>query len=427
MGLGHFGGGVGVARWLAAQGARVTVTDLAGAEQLADSLEQLNGVPIEAFRLGGHCEDDFRRADTVVVNPAVRPSSAYVEAARTAGATITTELGLMLAHCPARMIGVTGSNGKSTTASMIHAMLAADGRSAWLGGNLGGSLLADLDRIQPEDWVVLEISSFQLAWMPRGIPMPHVAVVTGCTPNHLDWHRDMRDYIATKQRLIVEQRQGDVAVLNTHDAEVARWQSLARGRVVEPVSIEALDELPLPGAHNRINASCAAAACRTIGCKEAAIRSGLASLGPLPSRLEPIATHCGVTFYDDSAATTPESTIAALRAIDRPVWLLAGGKNKGADFSQMATSIIQHARGAAFFGAARDELQRCCRAIDGSFAHGSVERLDDALRWCVDRAVDGDVVLLSPGCSSQDQYRNYRARGEHYRALVDAFVNRYDR
>lgn len=167
LGLGHFGGGVAAARWLARQGAVVTVTDLADENTLADSLALLADVPIAALHLGGHREDDFRDADLIVVNPAVRPSSPWLQAAHRSNARLSTELELFIENCPARIVGVTGSNGKSTTAAMIAAILKAGGRRTFLGGNLGGSLLDQLPQIRPDDWVVLEISSFQLWHLRR--------------------------------------------------------------------------------------------------------------------------------------------------------------------------------------------------------------------------------------------------------------------
>ena len=277
MGLGHFGGGVAAARWLAEQGAVVTVSDAADENALADSLPLLADVPIAAIHLGGHRAEDFQRADLIVVNPAVRPDSPWLHAARQSGARLCTELELFIENCPARIIGVTGSNGKSTTAAMIASILSlpspfgrgaggegetiadsdaltlalsqrerghAAERRTFLGGNIGGSLLDDLPRMTPDDWVVLEISSFQL-WhfgsctphAPReeaahGVCRVHVAVVTGCSPNHLDWHGSFADYVAAKQRILSGQTPDDFAVLNTFDAEVASWLPLVRGRPI---------------------------------------------------------------------------------------------------------------------------------------------------------------------------------------------------
>ncbi len=226
MGLGRHGGGVAAARWLAGQGARVTVTDLADESTLAESLAELSDAPIAAYQLAGHREADFRRAEIVVVNPAVAPGNHYVGAAREAGAKVTSEIELFLNACPARVVGVTGSAGKSTTASMLTSMLQRDGRRVWLGGNIGRSLLPVLEEMTSDDWAVLELSSFQLAWLSAGARWPEVAVVTNCAPNHLDWHGSFEHYRLAKQRLLREQSRAGVAVLNPKNREVRSWRSL---------------------------------------------------------------------------------------------------------------------------------------------------------------------------------------------------------
>lgn len=418
MGLGHFGGGVAAARWLAQQGALVTVTDAADEQVLADALEELEGTPIARFRLGGHEEDDFRRAELVVVNPAVRPGNRFVEFARQSGARLTTEIELFLDACPARIIGVTGSNGKSTTAAMTASILKASGRRTWLGGNIGGSLLDDLRHMRAEDWVVLELSSFQLWYMNPGTPMPHIAVVTNCTTNHLDWHGQFADYAAAKQRILTGQRPGDLAVLNPDDPEVDSWQHLVRGRRLELVPLAKLPKLPLPGQHNRVNAAFAAAAALGAGCDEQDVRYGLEAFPGLPQRLQLMAVIAGRRFYNDSSATTPESTIVALRTLDGPTWLLAGGSDKGTDFGDLADAVIGHACGAAFFGIVRHRLQDLVKSRSSEFFSTAIETLPEALAWCWRHSRAGDSIVLSPACASKDQFQNYRQRGEKFVELI---------
>ncbi len=472
MGLGHFGGGAAAARWLARQGAIVTVTDLADAAALADSLPLLTDVPIAALHLGGHREEDFRDADLVVVNPAVRPRSPWLQVARRSGARLCTEIELFIENCPAKIIGVTGSNGKSTTAAMIAAILKSRGgqshfrgddstlgsgaslaakigtvpcersagRRTFLGGNIGGSLLEQLPQIGPDDWVVLEISSFQLWHAGPAAKMPHVAVVTGCTPNHLDWHESFADYAAAKQRILTGQTSVDFAVLNTFDAEVATWSHLVRGRQIAVgdeiacsahgvcgLRLDELPPLPVPGEHNRINAACAAAAALAAGCGREDIRRGLQAFRPLPQRLEWFAVIEGRRFYNDSTATTPESTIAALRSLDLPIWLLAGGKSKGADLAPLAAEIVQRARGAAFFGAAREELHALLLQRQPQFVSAAVETMDEALQWCWPQSRPGEAIVLSPACASTDQFRNFRQRGQRFVELIQQLSNPLNR
>jgi UDP-N-acetylmuramoylalanine--D-glutamate ligase len=364
---------------------------------------------------------------------------------------------------------VTGSNGKSTTAGMIASVFNASGRRAFLGGNIGGSLLADLPRMTPDDWVVLEISSFQLwhfggrtLYAPRvgpactphapreasahGVCRVHVAVVTACTPNHLDWHPTFQDYVTAKQRILTGQIPDDFAVLNPFDAEAASWRPLVRGHsvLISGADIPAcrgaeadknvcptaslgvcptvlLDDLPplsVPGEHNRINAVCAAAAAIGAGCAADQVRRGLEAFRGLPQRLELIATIDGRRFYNDSTATTPESTIAALQALEVPAWLLAGGKSKGFDFAPLAVKIAGRACGAAFFGSTRFELIERVTAIDARFPCIEINTMQEALDWCWRRSRPGDAIVLSPACASTDQFRNFRQRGEQFDDMV---------
>jgi len=424
MGLGRFGGGAAAARWLAGHGARVTVTDRADRTELAESLAGLKDVPIERFVLGEHREEDFRDADLLVVNPAVRPGNRFVEAARQSGAELTSELELFLRECPAPVVGVTGSNGKSTTAAMTAAILRANGWRTWLGGNIGRSLLGELDEIRPDDRVVLEISSFQLHHLGPNAPMPRVAVVTGCTENHLDWHGDWPSYVAAKQRILLGQTPEDSAVLNAHDAEVSSWQPLIRGKRQPLPDFDGLPPLGVPGEHNRLNAALSAAAAAAAGCSPKSIHDGLAGFRGLPMRLEWMAVVGGRRFLNDSTSTTPESTAAALQSIDEPVWLIAGGRDKGCDLAKLTVAAAKTARGAAFFGETGEKLRKETSALAPSFPCTAVETMDEALDWCWQRSGAEEVILLSPGCSSGDQFRDFRHRGQRFTDLVGAMIGR---
>ncbi|MBM4020468.1 MAG: hypothetical protein FJ288_19475, partial [Planctomycetes bacterium] len=227
MGLGLFGGGAGAARYLARAGARVTVTDLKDAGRLAASIEALKGLPI-TYHLGGHAAEDFTRADAVVVNPAVdKPESGFVRLARQAGAEITAEMNLFIEACPAPVLGVTGSSGKSTTTALAGDMLRLF-RPSRVGGNIGISLLDELGDIRPDEWIVLELSSFQLEDLAALRWSPRLAVTTCISPNHLDRHKSMPAYIDAKKNIVRFQRPGDTAVLNADDPELAGWQAEVR-------------------------------------------------------------------------------------------------------------------------------------------------------------------------------------------------------
>lgn len=420
MGLGRHGGGVGAARYLVAQGARLTVTDRAGPEQLADSLAALEGHPVARWRLGGHDRRDFLETDLVVVNPAVLPGDPFVFAAAGAGVPITTEIELFLARCPARIAAVTGSNGKSSTTSMLASILSAAGHRVWLGGNIGRSLLEDLPAIGPDDDVVLELSSFQLARLGRDTRGVDLAVITNCTPNHLDWHGSYGEYRRAKQRLLQMQPATGIAILNDDDAEVAGWRTLARGSVVPPLVNSRIPALNVPGTHQRANARLAAAAAIAWGADQAALEEGLRQFTGLPHRLARVREIEGRTFFDDSLSTTPESTIAGLRAFAAPVWLLAGGYDKGADFAALADAIVARAAGAAFYGATADQLHAAVAQRDPEPCCTRVATLLEALEWCWRQSRRGDVLLLSPACASYDQFRDYADRAEHFQRCIDA-------
>ncbi|HUY33772.1 MAG TPA: UDP-N-acetylmuramoyl-L-alanine--D-glutamate ligase [Pirellulales bacterium] len=426
LGLGRHGGGVAAARWLARQGAVVTVTDLADEAALADSLAELADEPIFRYRLGGHDARDVHEAELVVVNPAVKPGNPLVKTALDAGAAITSETELFLARCPAHVVGVTGSNGKSTTAAMAAEILAADGRRVWLGGNIGRSLLDDLPRIGPRDWVVLELSSFQLWWLADGARWPETGVVTNCAPNHLDWHGSLAHYISAKQRLLARQPPGGLAVINPLDPVVGRWAPPARGRSVGPAADEHIPPLAVPGMHNRSNAACAAALAGALGCSLAAIERGLSRFKGLPHRLQFVGEVAGRRFYDDSMATTPESVMAAVDTLAPRGWFLVGGKDKGCDFNPLIEKLATAARGVGCFGAARDTLAAMLARRAPRRVYASFETMAEALAWCWEHSRADDSIALSPGCASHDQFRDYRHRGATFVTLVRALAARRD-
>jgi UDP-N-acetylmuramoylalanine--D-glutamate ligase len=421
MGLGRHGGGVGAARYLARRGARVTVSDSADPQSLAESIEQLRDVPLAEVKLGGHDPADFRQAEFVVVNPAVRFDHPALQIARNSGAVLTSEIELFLRACPATVIGVTGSNGKSTTCSMLAAILTAAGGRTWIGGNFGGSLLEDIEQMTAQDWVVLELSSFQIAHLSDSAPLPRFALVTNCTPNHLDWHGDFGHYVRSKQRLVVGASPRSVVVVNEHDPQVRSWRSLAPGRMRSAWALERIPSLSVPGAHNRQNAACAAAVAEAAGIGDAVICGALASYEGLDHRLQFVAELDGRRFYNDSKSTTPEATLAALDAIDGPVWLLAGGHPKAATFDELARAVVKRARGAALYGAAREALRKSLQSQAADFDAHATEHLADALDWCWRSSRRGESILLSPACASYDQFRDFAARGEMFCRLVHAF------
>jgi len=424
MGLGAFGGGVGVARFLAEHGAAVLVTDLKPADQLAASIDQLAGLPIE-YRLGEHRSDDFAQADLVVVSPAVdRRDNPLLTAARTGGAKLTSEIALFIdAACSGagrrRTIGVTGTAGKSTTVAMIgHILARALGPDAvHVGGNLGGSLLSRLPAIRRSDWIVLELSSFMLetlqAWSP------HVAVVTNFAANHLDRHRTIEAYAAAKQMVLRHQAHEDRAVLGPG---VWDWRLQTPAIAIE-VDQPLQAPLPLPGEHNRLNAALAVAAAEPAGVDHRTAVHALADFQGLPHRLQLVADRNGVRFIDDSKSTTPD---AAMRAIDAfspgAVRAILGGYDKKVDLQGLARHAASRCVAVYTIGqtgpAIADAVERYAGRDPVACHVHRCGDLDAAVAQAAADAWPGDVVLLSPGCASWDQFENYERRGERFAALA---------
>ncbi len=417
MGLGRFGGGVAVVRFLAEHGANLTLTDTLPAEDLAQSLTQLEDISLHALHLGGHRESDFLTAHVIVANPAVSPENHFLKLAREANVACITEIELFWVYNPSRIIGVTGSNGKSTTATMIHSILQAAGIRSYLGGNIGKSLLPIVEQLTPDDWCVLELSSFQLHSLNSLQVSPDVAVITNFSPNHLDWHGSLDNYRRAKRTILNWQTSKQIAVVNGYDTELKDWPSVERRiEFTEHDEIIDLSDVLLPpGQHNRMNANAAIAATRAIGVPDDAIIAGLQNFTPLPHRLQLVAEVDRRVFYNDSLATTPESAIAALSSFDAPIVLLAGGYDKQIDLGQFADSISQRVKSVGLMGqtAARlDEL------IDASIPRKICTNFQDAFDWAIAHSATGDVVLLSPGCASYDWFSNFQQRGDQFTKLA---------
>lgn len=431
MGLGRFGGGVGVTRWLIEQGAKVTVTDLADERALADSVAALDGLPV-TLHLGEHRDQDLDQTDLLVVNPAVnKRTSPFVQAALARGIPWTSEMNLFLERCPARIVGVTGTAGKSTTCAMIHHIVAdavARGavpfRRAWLGGNIGRSLLSDLADMTTADVVVLELSSFQLEDAAAVQRSPDVAVILNVWPNHLDRHGDERSYLDAKLNIVRYQRPGDIVVAGTDEPNVASALAAVVGGTrakSQTVPERRRFSLVVPGAHNQANAACAATVGEVLGVSDETSRASLASFAGLPHRLEHVGTHQAVDYYNDSKSTTPQAVVTAVEAFDRPLVVLVGGHDKGLPLERMAGVLVKRAAAVACFGAAGDRLAASLRAVrdpaDAPVIHRT-DRMNDAVTWARSTANAGDVVLLSPGCSSFDEFANYEHRGRAFAEQV---------
>jgi UDP-N-acetylmuramoylalanine--D-glutamate ligase len=447
MGLGLWGGGAGAARFWARLGARVTITDLRSAEELAPSLEEIEDLGCRLV-LGEHRDRDFTEADVVVVNPAVRPDNPFVQLARENKVNITTEIGTLfrMAHGP--LFGITGTNGKSTTTALLGSLLKYANEHTLVGGNLGGSLLPLMETHLPSAPIVLELSSFQLHYLGEHRISPTVAIITNLAPNHLDWHGSLEAYYSAKRNILRYQWPEDLAIFNAEDKALRAWADgcLCRvglfsredpdypnaafvrdGEVIARLAgreevLFPLDAVRLPGRHNLGNILAAALAAYAHAGWSERMRNAVAGFAGLPHRLETIAKRGGIDYVNDSVSTTPESTIMALETCGLPIVLIAGGQDKGVDFEQLASVVARRVHAAVLIGKTSRRIRDAIsRAGAGEKVH-LAESLEEAVMLARDFCPGNGTVLLSPGCSSQDMFPNFEARGESFRRIVETIA-----
>jgi len=441
MGLGLNGGGVASARFFAERGAKVTVTDTKDEAALAESVAALSGLGIR-YVLGKHEEADFSGADLVIKNPAVRPDNQYLRLAK----AVETDLSMFLRFCPARVAAVTGSKGKSTTSTALAWMLERGGVKAFLGGNITVSPLGFLDEARPGDVVVLELSSWQLGDLKgMGVLKPGVAVLTRIVPDHLDRYGTMEAYVADKRLIYADQNDSDWTVYDLDDpygrsfASETKAGKLAYGRELPPgvfgvavpdgssPCVARLPGLPsvelvparllVPGAHARRNLAAAAVAAWACGADSGAIAEAAASFAGVEHRLEPIRERRGVRWYNDSAATVPEATRAAVEAFEEPVVLIAGGTDKKLDF-EVARGAYAKARALVLLAGTGTDKIRAMLDADAVRYSGPFGDITSAVAAAADLATPGSVAVLSPGCTSFGMFKNEFDRGRSYKAAV---------
>ena len=443
MGLGLFGGGVGAVKYLVSQGAEVTVTDLKSAEELSASLKRLDDLPVK-FKLGKHDEEDFVNVDMLVVSPAVPDDSKFLEIAFKNSIRIDSELSIFFRLCPAPIIGITGSNGKSTTTSLLGEMLKESGIKTWVGGNIGISLLENLKEIKPDDVVVLEISSFQLEYLARIEASPHISIVTNIAPNHLDRHKTMENYIGIKKAIIHYQQEDDYAIMNYDDPILKKWETkghrlwfsttkeLKHGaflknneiiinhnskRTVIPCSTQ----IKIKGLHNWQNIMAASYAAVLMHADVVSIKNAITGFAGLEHRLEYAQSINEVQYYNDSKATTPEAAIAGIKAFDSPTILIAGGYDKQVSLHQFAQECVRNTKCVILIGDTAKTIQELIQDIKDEKIKPEVymaASLDESIKKASEVAEPGDIVLLSPACASFGMFTNYEERGKKFKEFV---------
>ncbi len=438
--------GIGVSNtpWielLLRSGCHVTACDKRSAAEMGEAAERLSELGAR-LRLG---EDYLEGLDQNIIfrTPGLLPFDSHLEAARARGSIVTSEMELFFSLCPCRTIAVTGSDGKTTTTTIISELLKAQGYRVHLGGNIGNPLLCELPDIRPEDFAVLELSSFQLHSM---LCRPNVAVITNLTPNHLDKHKDFQDYIDAKRSIFINQSPEDLLILNRNDEHSDYYASFARSRVhwfsdTQPVEdgafldngvlyracggkrteIMRADEIRIPGRHNVQNYLTAFAATEGLVDPDTC-RSVAKAFAGVEHRLEEVRVLHGVTFINDSIASSPTRTIAGLRAVKRKPIVIAGGYDKHIPFDPLGDELCLRAKHVILCGATADKIRDAILASPNYPGSGltfeKIDRFADAVHSAGARAGEGDIVLLSPACAAFDQFKNFAERGKTFKKLV---------
>lgn len=464
--------GVGISNtplieFLLASGVQVTARDRKSREKLAENPKlDLTGLEARGVRFitGDEYLNDIRE-EIVFKSPGVRFDKPEILRAVANGALITGEMEAFLSLCPSKIIAVTGANGKTTTTTLVAEILKNAGKKVWLGGNIGTPLLSKIDEIAPEDFTVLELSSFQLHTVNRfenaGLPFAHitfpdVGVITNISPNHLDWHTDMEEYACSKRAVFTHMKAGGVVVTNrasdeyckrfaaeaeaegravrlfsAHDGETARGASLdENGNItVDGKPVVNRSQILLPGLHNVENYMAAILATRDFVTPEAVVKTAT-SFGGVPHRMEFVGEKNGVKFYNGSIDSSPSRTEAALscfgKEYDGKICIILGGYDKHIPFDTLAKPLCEKRCRCFIAGATADAIIHAVGGSDvydgGNAVLTRCENFDDAVkRACLD-AKSGDVVLLSPACASFDAFDNFEKRGERFKTLVRRFI-----
>ncbi len=380
--------------WLRQQGAWITILD-----------EKENP---QAFA-------NLNSYDVLVRSPGIYRYRPELIAAEKAGVTVTSKTKIFFDECPAKIVGVTGTKGKGTTSTLIYEMLKSGGKDVYLGGNIGKGVFDFLPKLTGDSWVVLELSSFQLIDLHRS---PQIAVTLMVTSEHQDWHKDPDEYVMAKANITKYQGNGDVSIFNELYPNSVIIGQMGAGLKVGVQRDLWKGKTRLRGAHNKENLAAAAAAARAVGVNEETILAVAKEFRGLEHRLEEVGVVDGVTYYNDSFSTTPETAIAAVQAFSEPEIVILGGSDKGSDYVELGRVITEtkNIKAVILIGLMAEKIKQSIgegvKIIEGA------KTMTEIVQQAKDVAVSGDVVILSPACASFDMFKNYKDRGEQFKNIV---------
>lgn len=421
-------------KYLVKLGSKVSACDRRTKEQLGDTYEELTGMGVKIY--SGENYLDFLDADVIFKTPGMRYDVPELLAAKEKGAEVTSEMEVFFDVCPSNIIAVTGSDGKTTTTTLIHKMMTAQGYKTWLGGNIGNPLLTQTEGMKKDDWVILELSSFQLHTMKKS---PKIAVMTNISPNHLDMHKDYKEYIDAKKNIMLYQQQDDKLIVNLDNEVTAGIGKEAKGEVKYfsrktkadvyldndiikrgDTPVLNINDIKIPGMHNVENYMAAIAAVEGLVDDEVIVDIAK-TFGGVEHRIELVRTLDGVRYYNSSIDSSPNRTLNTLNVFGKNVVMIAGGKDKGIPYDAVGEPIKEHVKALILIGATADKIEDAVKAAD---KEGKVEILraseyKEAVDLARSRAEKGDVVLLSPASTSFDRFKNFEERGNLFKKLVN--------
>jgi len=435
--LGMARSGVACAKLLKKLGAEVFVSDTKGKELLSDRINQLEELDID-FETGTHSPKIINDTDFIVVSPGIPPDIPVLKQAEDLGIPIFSEIEVAYWLTDAKIVGTTGSNGKTTSVTLLGEILKEDKMECQVGGNIGVPFSGIVEKISSDGIIVLELSSFQLERIEEF--RPHIAVVLNITPDHLDRHPDMKSYVEAKLRIVENQTEDDFAVLNADNEESFKFTTYGKSRKIffstnkeleqgafiregklisrwngEETEIIEVDEIGIKGPHNLSNASAVCAICSILGVSPESMRKTLKNFTGVEHRLERVATISGVSFVNDSKATNVDSVWYALQSVTPPIILIAGGKDKGGDFTRLKELVQSNVKALILIGEAKEKIETALGDLVPTFHSDSLEV---AVELSFRKASPEDTVLLSPGCASFDMFKDYQHRGEVFKSSV---------